>query len=269
MTTSERWFCSWSLISRDKPWHSARLKYIESWVDILSVDSSLTILGVSLTWPGKNKQGGHSLWAANSACPVRMSKYESNGLSLRRGFMTWDLIICRSDYCHTTPSKKRDSTPHKAESVDRAVPHSHIQLVFFGCSTSLADNNGLVAQSLMDPLTLHLFAVASEKSKRSRGHGWVFLVTPNWWSLHLKEKEIGRWNRSGYLDGSYSKVTWGKEVILLDFEGRGKGGSTPERVWVWLTYCGQPVRHCLGKYTAAALIRRSLFIVLLISKICK
>lgn len=147
------------------------------------------------------------------------------------------------------------------------MPHSHFQLVFFGCSTSLADNDGLVTQSLMDPLTLH-FAVASEKSKRSRGHGWVFLVTPNWWSLHLKEKEIGRWNRSGYLDGSYSKVTWGEEVILLDFEDRGKGGNAPERAWVWLTYCGQPARHCLGKYTATALIRRSLFIVLLISKRC-
>lgn len=93
--------------------------------------------------------------------------------------MTWGLIICRSDYCHTLPSKKRDSTPHKAESVDRAVPYSHFQPLFFGCSTSLADNDGLVTQSLMDPLTRHLFAVASEKSKRSRGPGCFSLVTPN------------------------------------------------------------------------------------------
>lgn len=65
--------------------------------------------------------------------------------------MTWCLIICRSDYCHTPPSKQRGSTPQKAESVDRAVPYSHFQLVFLGCSTSLADNDGLVTQSLMDP----------------------------------------------------------------------------------------------------------------------
>lgn len=36
-----------------------------------------------------------------------------------------------------------------------------------------------------------------------------------------------------------------------DFEGSGRGGSALD-TGVRLTYCGQPVRHCLGKYTAAA-----------------
>lgn len=46
-------------------------------------------------------------WAANSACPDGMSKYEPNCLSLLRGFMTQGLIICRTDYCHTLPSEMK------------------------------------------------------------------------------------------------------------------------------------------------------------------
>lgn len=129
--------------------------------------------------------------------------------------------------------------PQKAKSVDRAVPYSHFQLVFLGCSTSLADNDGLVTQSLMDPHTPHLFAVAlGEKSKRSRGHGSFSLVTPmkpplgrerSWESSRVPKPSSG--DRSGYLQMELQQSLHGQvgeEFILNDFEDRGRGGSSPD-----------------------------------------
>lgn len=192
--------------------------------------------------------------------------------------MTWCLIICRSDYAaiqierfHTTKS------PKCWQSCAILSLPAHI----WGCSTSVANNDGLLTQSLMNPATLQLFAVASAgKPKRSRGHGSFSLETQIK-PLLGKERswEMSRWvtkpssgDRLGYLQMELQQSLHGQvveEFILQDLPERGRGGSARDtRVWLRLWTARETLSGEIYS-RSFVLIRCSLFIVLLIRKSCK
>lgn len=100
----------------------------------------------------------------------------------------------------------------------------------------MADNDGLVTQSLMDPHTLHVFAVASGgKSKRSRGHGSFTWVTPTKsplgrersWEMSSRVTKPGSGDRLGYLQMELQQSLHGQagEEFIMTLKAAEEEGA--------------------------------------------